>query len=142
MIEASPSGFNISYDLDVANIVDVTAAHLHLGAKGANGPVIVPLFTGPQKTGSFTRVLAKGTITQADLTGPMAGKTFADLAAAVLAGQTYVNVHTVKSPNGQIRGQIIIPAVGGTAATASGGATTTAAASGAPQPLEAAAIDP
>jgi hypothetical protein len=128
-IEAGPTGFNISYEIDVTNIVDVTAAHIHLGAAGTNGPVIVPLFTGPQKSGSFTGVLAKGSITEADLTGPMKGKTFAELAAAVLGGQTYVNVHTVKNPNGEIRGQIVIPgAAGGTATTAAGATTPTTAA--------------
>jgi len=132
-IQASANGFNISYELDVTNIVDVTAAHIHLGAKGTNGPVIVPLFTGPEKSGSFTGVLAKGTITQADLTGPMAGKTFLDLAGSVLAGQTYVNVHTVANPNGEIRGQIIVPGGGATTPTTTataGGATTTTSSTG------------
>jgi hypothetical protein len=135
MLEASPNGYNISFELDVTNIVDVTAAHIHLGAADANGDVIVPLFTGPTKSGSFTGVLAKGTITEADLTGPMKGKTFADLAAAVLGGQTYVNVHTVANPTGEIRGQIVIPGAGGGTATtaaggASGGAVTTTTAAG------------
>ena len=131
MIEASPTGFNISYEIDVTNLVDATAAHIHLGAKGANGPVIVSLFDGPQKSGSFTGVLAQGSITQADLTGPMQGKTFADLAAAVLGGQTYVNVHTVANPDGEIRGQIIIPTGGATTpTTTAGGTATTAAAAG------------
>ncbi len=136
-IEVSPTGFNISYELDVTNIVDVTAADIHLGAKGTNGPVIVSLFNGPQKSGSFTGVLAQGSITPADLTGPMQGKTFAELAAAVLGGQTYVNVHTVANPNGEIRGQIFIPTTGGapgstitTPTITAGGATTTAAAGG------------
>jgi hypothetical protein len=130
-IEGGPNGYNISFELDVTNIVDVTAAHIHLGAKDANGPVIVPLFTGPQKPGSFTGVLAKGSITEADLAGPMAGKTFADLAAAVLAGQTYVNVHTVANPKGEIRGQIIVLGAAGAATpTTTGGVTTTTAGSG------------
>jgi hypothetical protein len=111
--------FTINYKLEVTNITDATAAHIHLGAKGQNGPVIVPLFTGPPKAGSFTGVLAEGTLTEKDLTGPMAGKSFTDLAGAVLAGQTYVNVHTTKLANGEIRGQIMLP----TGATG-GGSTT------------------
>jgi hypothetical protein len=132
-LEAGPNGYNISFELDVTNIVDVTAAHIHLGAADANGGVIVPLFTGPKKSGSFTGVLAKGSITEADLTGAMKGKTFADLAAAVLSGQTYVNVHTVANPNGEIRGQIIIPgaSTATTAAAGAGASTTTASGAGA-----------
>jgi CHRD domain len=125
MIEGGPNGFNISFELDVTNIVDVTAAHIHLGAAGTNGEVIVPLFTGPQKSGSFTGVLAKGAITQADLTGSMQGKTFADLAAAVLSGQTYVNVHTAANPKGEIRGQIVVPGAGGAVTTTPASAVTT-----------------
>ena len=126
----SPSGqIRISYKLEVKDIVDATAAHIHLGAKGAEGPVIVPLFTGPTKTGSFSGVLAEGSIAESDLTGPMEGKTFADLTAAVLAGQTYVNVHTKANPNGEIRGQIVVPGIGaGPGTTAAGaGSTTTGA---------------
>lgn len=133
MIETSPSGtFNISYQLDVKDIVDVTAAHIHLGAAGTNGDVIVPLFTGPPKTGSFTGTLASGTITEADLTGPMQGKTFQDLAGVVLAGGTYVNVHTTANPNGEIRGQIVVSGIGGATTTtgAGGGAVTTTTAAG------------
>jgi hypothetical protein len=130
LLEASPTGFNISYTLDVSNIADVSAAHIHLGAAGANGDVIVPLFTGPTKTGSFTGTLASGSITEADLTGPMKGKTFQDLASSVLAGQTYVNVHTNKYPNGEIRGQIVLTGATAGAATttipAPGGSATTA----------------
>jgi hypothetical protein len=125
MIEGGPSGFNISFEIDVTNIVDASAAHIHLGAPGVAGEVIVPLFTGPPKSGSFTGVLAKGTITEADLTGSMKGKTFADLAAAVLSGQTYVNVHTAANKGGEIRGQIIVPGAGGAATTTTAGAATT-----------------
>jgi hypothetical protein len=46
------------------------------------------------------------------LTGSMAGKTIPELAAVVLAGQTYVNVDTKAYPNGEIRGQIIVTSTG------------------------------
>jgi hypothetical protein len=131
-LEAQPSGsYNISYRLDVSNIVDVTAAHVHLGAKGAEGDVIFPLFTGPQKAGSFTGTLAEGAFDAQGLAGSMAGKTIPELAAAVLAGQTYVNVHTKAYPNGEIRGQIIVTSTGaGTETTAAGGAATTTSSAG------------
>jgi hypothetical protein len=125
-VEAGPNGqYNVSYELDVRDIVDVTAAHIHMAAKGAEGPVIVPLFDGPAKSGSFTGALAQGSILEADFTGPMAGKTFADLTAAVLAGETYVNVHTKAYPNGEIRGQITVPTDASTATSSGAGTTTT-----------------
>jgi hypothetical protein len=109
-LEAQPSGdYNISYELDVKDIADVTAAHIHLGAKGSNGDVIYALFTGPEKTGSFSGVLAQGPFEVSGLTGALQGKTIGALATAVIAGQAYVNVHTKAHPDGEIRGQIVIP---------------------------------
>ena len=126
-IEAQPSGsYNISYRLDVSNIVDVTAAQVYLGAKGRQGDVIFPLFTGPQKAGSFSGTLAEGAFAATGLTGSLAGKTIPDLAAVVLAGQTYVNVHTKANPNGEIGGQIIVSSAGASTDTTGAGAATTA----------------
>jgi hypothetical protein len=67
-----------------------TASHIHEGAAGANGPVIVP-FT---KTGDNTFASA-----------PDAKLTEAQY-AAYKAGNLYVNVHSAKNPGGEIRGQI------------------------------------
>jgi CHRD domain len=134
LVEGGPSptgSFRVSYSLELADLADATTAHIHLGAKGTEGDVIVPLFSGPTKTGTFTGVLAEGAISESDLTGPMEGKKFQDLVGVVLAGQTYVNVHTTKYPNGEIRGQIIIPGASGSTSTdASGGEATTTSSSG------------
>ena len=51
-------------------------------------------------------ILTSGNITNADLEGPMAGKTLTDLNKAMELGETYVNVHTEAHPDGEIRGQI------------------------------------
>jgi hypothetical protein len=51
-------------------------------------------------------VLATGTITAADLVGPLAGQPLSALVDAMEAGETYVNVHTSQFPAGEIRGQI------------------------------------
>jgi hypothetical protein len=91
---------------------------------------VIPLFTGPAKSGSFTGVLAKGSLLEKDLTGPLAGKTFADVTAAVLGGQTYVNVHTKANPNGEIRGQIVVAGAAATNTTASAVTTETTAGGG------------
>ncbi len=49
----------------------------------------------------------KGTITSSNLQGPMAGKQISDLVNLIKSGQSYVNVHTEKNKNGEIRGQIL-----------------------------------
>lgn len=108
----------LSYKLIVANIDNVIAAHIHVGARGVNGPVVA-LLAGPFDAGGgpTNGILAQGTITAEDLEGPLAGASLSALAAAMRAGNTYVNVHTDDSvppantgpgdfPGGEIRGQI------------------------------------
>ena len=113
----SEDGTELSYKLNVANIENVFAAHIHCGAVGVNGPVGVTLFMGTPGGGRVDGTLAEGTITVPD---PGNGCGWADLAAVVAAlnsGNTYVNVHTndgVPPPNtgsgdfpgGEIRGQV------------------------------------
>jgi hypothetical protein len=66
-----------------------------VGAAGTNGPVAVFLF-GPAAPGGgrLDGVIAEGTITAADFTGPIVGASMDDLIAEMLAGNSYVNVHT------------------------------------------------
>jgi len=86
---------NVKPDRSVKVLVVVTgmtatASHIHEAAAGANGPVIVP-FT---KTGDNTFASADGVkLTDAQYESYKAGK-------------LYVNVHSAKSPGGEIRGQI------------------------------------
>jgi len=70
------------------------AAHIHTGRVGKAGGVAVSL-CGPCASG----VSGKATLTAAQV-------------KAVLAGGTYVNVHTAKNPNGEIRGQVTKAASG------------------------------
>jgi hypothetical protein len=67
-----------------------TAAHIHMGAAGSNGPVIVP-FT---KTGDNTFEAAPG------------AKMTPEQLAAYKAGNTYVNVHSAANPGGEVRAQL------------------------------------
>jgi hypothetical protein len=65
------------------------AAHIHQGAKGQNGPVIVPL----TKSGDIYSVPAGRKLTDAQM-------------QAFKAGNLYVNVHTPAHKGGEIRGQL------------------------------------
>lgn len=103
-------GDALHYKVIVANIENVTMAHIHLAPAGVNGPVVAWLYPdGPPAQlipGRFNGILGEGVITSADLVGPLAGMTLADLVNAIKAGNTYVNVHTSQYPGGEIRGQI------------------------------------
>ena len=100
-------GTELNYRLIVANIEDVTAAHIHLAPRGENGDIVAFLFDPEEPTeGRTNGVLAEGTITSEDLVGPLEGSTLSELIDEIEAGNTYVNVHTVDHPSGEIRGQI------------------------------------
>ena len=102
----SKDGKEITYTLKVKDIENAKAAHIHAGKMGEEGGPVVGLFAGPKKEGKFSGVLAKGTITDKNLVGPLAGKTIEDLVELIKGGGAYVNVHTDKSPGGEIRGQV------------------------------------
>jgi hypothetical protein len=67
-----------------------TAAHIHQAANGVAGPVVVALCGKPacKSPLSGSSLLGKTVIT------------------AIEKGDTYVNIHTKKNPNGEIRGQL------------------------------------
>ena len=103
-------GTSLHYKLIVANLVDTLQAHIHVGPPGENGPVVAFLYPSAPPAqlipGRFSGVLAEGEITAADLIGPLAGASLADLLDEITAGNTYVNAHTVVNPGGEIRGPI------------------------------------
>ncbi len=102
----SQDGKELSYKLKVKDIENVTAAHIHKGKKGENGPPLAGLFAGPKKEGKFSGILAEGKITEKDLLGELQGKPLDELVKLIKSGDLYVNVHTDAHPDGEIRGQI------------------------------------
>jgi CHRD domain len=100
------AGDSITYSINVPNVKDVTAGHIHYGKEGENGPIVFTLFKyDPPRDG----VLETGTITADKLEGPMEGKKVSDLAFAGANGSLYMNIHTLENPNGEIRGTSSIP---------------------------------
>ncbi len=101
----SKDGKAIKYKVTVSGIVDVTAAHIHMGKKGENGPPIALIKTAAKK-GALTGTLSEGAITEKELMTSLQGKDLKALIEQIKAGSTYVNVHTKKYPDGEIRGEI------------------------------------
>jgi CHRD domain len=118
VFQLSPDGSELSYRLIASNIDNVVASHIHVGPAGTNGPVVAFLFGSvPPGGGRTDGVLATGTITAANLVGPLAGQPMSALVDALESGNAYVNVHTNDGvaptdtgpgdfPGGEIRGQI------------------------------------
>jgi hypothetical protein len=102
----------VSWDVSYSGLTGAPAAgHIHIGAEGENGPVMIP-FAEVTETGTT------GSFAAADYTGGDGlPADWAGVLAAIRDGNAYVNIHTEANPSGEIRGQLA-PAGGG------GGATT------------------
>jgi hypothetical protein len=83
----------LQYRLDVTGVSTVTAAHIHKGLPGKNGPPVFTLFPAPGGLG-----VGQPTSGMLILTPPQ----LVDL----LTGYYYVNVHTQDAQSGKVRGQI------------------------------------
>ncbi len=97
----------ITYRVEVYNMpVGTTASHIHVGAQGVNGPVVINL-TVP--AGGISNDFAlTGTATTTDLVARAAQgiNSWEDFVQALLLGNMYVNVHSTANPGGEIRGQL------------------------------------
>lgn len=124
--QLAADGQSLEYTLIASNIENAFMAHIHLGPPTANGGIVVWLFGSPATSNPplpetqvrHDGVLARGTITAANLVGALAGMTLEDLLAQIRAGNAYVNVHTRdldlpatqlqagNYPGGEVRGQL------------------------------------
>ncbi|CAK7994791.1 CHRD domain-containing protein [uncultured virus] len=101
------------YVFDATNSTNkVISAHLHFGAANVNGPVLVTLYDNPQGR-NVDGLLAKDTIQNHEVVHFDGGgnpsnqiNSIASIYAAIRAGNIYVNIHSVKLPQGAARGQI------------------------------------
>jgi len=119
----SNDGTELQYKLIAANIENAFMAHIHINQPGMNGPIAVWLYPstatvpGPTGSGRIDGVIAEGTITAANLVGPLASQPLSALVTALDTGNAYVNVHTSDGvappdtgpgdfPGGEVRGDV------------------------------------
>ena len=101
----------VTYTVNVFNLPSgVIASHIHAGAAGTAGPVVVNFappvpasndftFTGTVKDTEF--VLSAGN-------AALGIRSADDMFQAILGGNSYVNVHSAVNPGGEIRGQLVL----------------------------------
>lgn len=90
LFKGTLTGSKLKWTLTFAKLSGAaTAAHIHMAAKGKAGNVVIVLCASACKSG----VSGTATVSKA-------------LQAAFAKHLLYVNVHTAKNPNGEIRGQL------------------------------------
>ena len=83
-----------------------TAGHIHVGAKGIAGPVVLDFPAIAGRLGDFVTTFRAGEASFR--ANPAIGiNTIDDLIQAVANGNAYVNIHTTSFPAGEIRGQLV-----------------------------------
>jgi hypothetical protein len=89
-LTVNPGLGQICNQLTVSGIAPATAAHIHLGAVGVAGPVVVPLEPPTDGSSSGCTEVSR------------------ELALAILTSPSdyYVNVHNAEFPAGAVRGQL------------------------------------
>lgn len=107
---------SFTFVLNVNNGTGVTAAHLHCGRPGQNGPIIVFLSPMNAEGQDVNGLLAEGTSTNANIEPGAEAcealigrpvRNIASLTVAAFEGLIYANVHTTTNPAGEVRGQLI-----------------------------------
>ncbi len=92
-VTKTDTGASVSWQMSFSGLTgNAIAAHIHTGATGSPGPVVLAL-CGP----CTSPATGTGNLTEATL-------------QAIEAGTAYVNVHTPTNPGGEIRGQLVATA--------------------------------
>jgi hypothetical protein len=90
---------NLTWEVNTSGIVSPLLSHIHGGAAGTNGNVLINFATGPAQipNGRTNGTISVAGLSASDLTA---------LASASTASGYYVNVHSSAFPGGEIRGQL------------------------------------
>jgi hypothetical protein len=110
-------GTELAYKLIVANIDNVTQAHIHCGPAGVNGPIVLWLYPSAPPSqliaGTSNGILNQDVANNADVIArpdspacPGGVADLSDVVEKLSNGGAYANVHTSAFPPGEIRGQI------------------------------------
>jgi hypothetical protein len=92
-----------SYNLIGTGLTGVTAAHIHDGVFGENGPVIAPLYTPDEPTGAINGMFVHDGSHELPQSEPFGVREYM---LGLLSQSYYANVHTSEYPDGELRGQL------------------------------------
>jgi len=120
-VNFSEGTLGMNFHLSATNLKQAFMAHVHCAPAGDNGPIVLWLAGRPSPPGTATYNLNGPWIGSAELGDAnvtpntsctnAAGanvvvNTLVDVLRLMAEGSTYVNIHSVANPSGEIRGQI------------------------------------
>jgi hypothetical protein len=100
-----PINNTIAFETNTSGIANPSMAHIHRGAAGVNGPVIINFATNASQIAGG-RASGAGPISVFQSQNILASDLTA-LANATTAAGYYVNVHSSLAPGGEVRGQLV-----------------------------------
>jgi hypothetical protein len=96
----------VSWIIDVFNMPSGTNnAHFHVGGPGLAGPTVVNV-AFPAGISNDYRLTGSATSANLMPRTDQGIRSWDDFLQALLGGQTYLNIHSVNFPGGEIRGQV------------------------------------
>ena len=110
MFALNPNG-TLSFELRATGpIQNALQAHIHLGGRAQNGPVVAFLYgLGPGENFQAGDLIASGTLDDTDVIArPGFTPSVSNLVQRMRQGRTYANLHTTAFMGGEVRGQIVV----------------------------------
>ncbi len=105
LVTFDPNNSTLAFEVATSGITGPSASHIHRGAAGAAGPVIINFATS---AAAFLNGRASGSGAISTLqSSSFLATDLAALASAGTANGYYVNVHSPAFPGGEIRGQLV-----------------------------------
>ena len=106
-LRANNAKTKIEFQLHLRKGVGITQAHIHCAPAGQNGAVVAFL-AGMHAAGLDIngKWISKATLTDGSIVNAACGATISELVDSMRAGNTYINVHSIANPAGEVRGQI------------------------------------
>ncbi len=100
LIDEAAGEIRVDISIEGIEAGEILFAHFHLAPSGEAGGIVANIITSSPSITTFSAVIrAEDVIPLADV------EDFDGLVAAIRAGRTYVNIHTLSNPIGELRGQ-------------------------------------
>lgn len=105
LVTLDPNNSTLAFDVATSGIASPTASHIHSGAAGGAGGVLINFATSGS---AFTsgRVMGFGPLSGSMVTSSFTPADLTNLSNPTTAANYYVNVHSTAFPGGEIRGQL------------------------------------